>query len=439
MSDPNDISPEPGTSPQPDVLLVPAEFFFVERVEVPSAVTPGELADYAELSMESLAPFPLEQLRWGFLAAPDGRRLLIYAALNERLKRAGYKDLESHTWVLPDFASLHGARFAEAVEIVLHNETHDTRIFHPGGEELPVSVRSSPRHAHGERPPEGARPSAPAPSGAGDPQPSPDAPGRQPGSAAPDTSPDKVLRLRLLPVKLTEKSLPVFHFETLGEAPVDGHWSPLSPGEAELWQADIRPAAYKSVERKARRTTAWITRIMGYAALFALCLVLLEGLLFAGQLWLGTREAKVAAQSTAVRRIEDKQSLMNKLEQVARNELRPIAILRAANNIRRTLGETGIEYDETVIESGNRLTIEGKANTINELNAYTEALRQSGSFELIETKQLTRSGKTTFTATLDYLHGSADVGASLVKTDAAEPDSPDAQGPMPETEGSEEE
>lgn len=96
---------------------------------------------------------------------------------------------------------------------------------------------------------------------------------------------------------------------------------------------------------------------------------------------------------------------MNKLEQVAQNELRPIAILEVANQIRIDLKSSGIEYDEVVIEGLNRLTIEGKASTIKELNEYTNALRESGNFQLVENpKSITRSGKTTFTATLDYLH-----------------------------------
>ena len=95
---------------------------------------------------------------------------------------------------------------------------------------------------------------------------------------------------------------------------------------------------------------------------------------------------------------------MEKLEQVAQNELRPIEILDAANQIRISLGSRGIEYDEVIIEGSNRLAIEGKANSINELNEYTQALSNSGNFQLVESpKSITRSGKTTFTATLDYL------------------------------------
>ena len=144
---------------------------------------------------------------------------------------------------------------------------------------------------------------------------------------------------------------------------------------------------------------------MGYAAIFAIALVVLEGLVFAGEFWLGSRTAKIDEQASNVSRIEDKHSLLNKLDQVAQNELRPIAMLTAANEIRIALGKTGIEYDETIIERSNRLTIEGKASTINELNVYTESLSQSGKFQLVgEPKYITRDSKTSFTVTLDYTH-----------------------------------
>jgi Tfp pilus assembly protein PilN len=401
---PSTITPEPESAPQPDaleVLVLPAEYFFIEQVEVPSALAANELADFAELSIEAIAPFPLEQLRWGFLTAPDGNNILIYAALRDRLKRAGHGDLETYTWVLPDFATLHGARFSRDVEVTLAGEAFDTCFFHPSGEAIPENIRSQPLDA-----------TAPTASG-------------------------QSLRLRALPVALTEKGTPIFQFETVGEEPASGHWSPLKPDEATLWQADIRPADYKSVERSARRTTALVTRILGYAGLFALLLILLEGLIFGGQFWLGTRQAKIDAQSTDVRRVEDKQTLMNKLEQVAQNELRPIAILEAANQIRINLGDTGIEYDEVKVEGGNRIEIEGKSNTINELNAYTESLRQSGNFKLIDTPESsTRSGKTTFKVNLDYIHSApepeADVGAPLVTPAEAQPAEPVAT-PKPTT------
>ena len=369
MSEPTQTAPEPESVPLPDVLVLPAEYFFIEKVEVPTALAPAELADFAELSMEAVSPFPLDQLRWGFLIAPDGQHLLIYAALKERLKLAGHTELETYTWVLPDFTTLQGARFTRDTEVVLEGEHYTTSFLLPSGEASPENIRSLPA-----------------------------------GSDTPHSK-GQSIHLKLLTVKLSEQSIPTFKFETIGESPADGLWSPLEPDEASLWNADIRPSSFKTVERSARRTTSLVTRIMGYAAIFAIVLIVFEGLLFLGDFWLGTRTAKIDEQATPVRRIEDKQSLLNKLDQVAQNELRPIAMLTAADEVRTALGTTGIEYDETIIDSSNRLTIEGKANTINELNLYTKSLRQSGKFQLAEDpKYITRDSKTTFTVTLDYTY-----------------------------------
>lgn len=377
-TEPSDPLPQREALPEDDeVRILPSEFFFIERVEIPAALEAGELDDFAELSIESLAPFPLEQLYWGFLCDLPSQSLILYATPRERLKRAGHESLESYTWVLPDFACLLGARFAETVDVVLQTTGPGTRLQFSGGEGLPLLVEALAAGNAASDPP--ASTSTPR------------------------------LELRLTQLKTDEKARPTFEFETLGGPDVEGHWSPLSPDEAALWRADIRPADFKASERSSRRTTAWISRLLSYAALFACLLIVLEGLLWAGQAWLDSLENKIAAQTTAVRRVEDKQSLTNKLEQVAQNELRPIAILEAANQIRLDLGNTGIEYDEAVIEGSNRITIEGKANTINELNAYTDSLKASGTFTLVGSpRQITRSGKTTFSVTLDYEHPPAE-------------------------------
>lgn len=381
-TEPTHLSPENETVPEmPDVRILPAELFFVERIEIPSALETGELDDFAELSMENLAPFPLEQMNWGFLCDSQNQTLVLYAALKDRLKRAGYEALEDHIWVLPDFACLLGARFAQPVEVLLTTPGHNTHLAFPEGQELPIVVES---------------------------------PGTVDAQA--DRSENETparIELRLIQPEVDEKARPTFRFETLGETTIEGHWSPLTPDQASLWRADVRPASFKIAERSARRTTALITRILCYAAVFALVLVCLEGFLWAGQFWLGTQERKIDSQTTAVRRVEDKQSLTNKLEQVAQNELRPIAILEAANQIRLNLGKTGIVYDETVIEGRNRITIEGQADTITEFNNYTDSLNDSGTFTLVGSpRQNTRRGETTFTVTLDYQHPTVDGDAA---------------------------
>lgn len=361
------------TTEAQELLILPADLFFVEHVDIPVGLESAELDDFAELTLEGLAPFPIEQLNWGFLVDRAEQTMLIYATPRERLRRAGYSDLELYTWVLPDLACLHGARFSADVAVTLSTESGSSYLTYAAGEGLPLQVNQlPPAHTTG-------------------------------ATQNSDLKPQ--LELRLVDATLNEKGRPTFQMETVKSAPLEGGWTPLTPTESTLWRADIRPCAYKTTERNLRRTTAYITLAIRYAALFALLLILFESLLWAGQTWLGTQQAQIDSQLTAVRRLQDKQDLINKLEQVAQNELRPISMLEIANQIRVSLGDTGIEYDETIIEGSNRITIQGKANTINELNNYIEALGRSGSFIRVgDPQQITRAGRTTFSVTLDYLH-----------------------------------
>ncbi len=382
----NEAPTTPNTTPEAleaeQVLRLPGHLFFVESVELPPALEAEEIADFAELTVESIAPFPIDQLNWGFLYTDDATTLLIYAAHRDRLKKCAGDQLETYAWVQPDFASLVGARFPEATEIALVAEDCLTIAHFETGAEAPYAILSHP-FDHDDNL----------------------ATAIKALSAEIENSPTiyKKLVIRLVDTEVNEQGLPTFHFAELdGTAHTDyGHWSSLSPSEKTLWQADIRSAAFKTSERSARRTSALLTKITAWAALIGLLLILMEGILFGANMWSASKQKRISQQQPAVARIEDQQTLMNKLEQVAQNELRPIAILEALNQAR----PDGIYFTSTDAEGENRITIDGIANTINDLNRYTESLSRSGNFELIGTpKSITRSGTTTFSATLDYKH-----------------------------------
>ena len=369
--------------PQEEILILPGHLFFVESIKLPGALEAAEMDDFAELSLEGLAPFPVEQLRWGFLHSDASDAILLYATHQDRLKSLGHGRLDSYAWVLPDFATLDGAHFPKAATLLLEGDDSSSRIELPAGEGLPQSVTSRPEAKQ-----------LPA-----------------------TTTTDAALRLQLLPPAVSAEGLLTFHFEAIDPAQADavGHWRELQPAEAALWRADVRDGAFKAAERNNRRLTNWVTRATLYASLFALLLLLFEGLLFAGVLWVDARHTRIEAQTPEALRIQDKQSLMNKLDQVAQNELRPIAILSALN---RSRPKNSIHFNSAVIEGQNRITIDGVATTINELNAYVESLRQSGTFAMVDDpRYLTRGGKTTFSITFDYDH-------SATQSDAAPAGSP---------------
>jgi hypothetical protein len=235
------------------------------------------------------------------------------------------------------------------------------------------------------------------------------------------------LKIRPQSCELNEQGLAKFTQASCNDSRSDleyGSWLTLSPTEKQLWQADVRSADFKETERNARRLGALLLRITGWAAIFALVLIGAELLLLGCQTWLNTVNQQLSSQRNAVLTIQDKQALMNKLDQVAQNELRPIEIFTAANNDVRKQINYGIEYDSAIVEGDNIITIEGKAASINALNRYADSLKKSEQFELISGPEfITRSGNTTFTVTLAYTHMEAPQPEPLPE-EAAEVTSP---------------
>jgi len=363
------------------VICLPGHLFFVESVELPPALEESEISDFAELTVESLAPFPIEQLNWGFLHQLDASSILVYAAHRDRLKSQKIEKLEDYTWAVPDFATLAGAHFPENTEVTLIADRNTTLLHFDAGSEIPSFVASAPN--------KNQSPSATIKA--------------LRSESATSAAYRRKLCVQLIASSLNDRDLPTFEFSEEGTngGEAYGHWQTLSPSETALWNADVRTLDFKNTERSARRTSRLLTKVTAWVAIFAVLLLGLELLMFAANAWLTTQTDQISAQAPTVAKIQDRQALMSKLDQVALNELRPIAILEALNTSR----PAGIYFTSTETGGENRIKIEGIASTINDLNNYTAILGKSGVFALVEPPEsLTRRGITTFKVTLDYTH-----------------------------------
>ena len=389
MIDSKPTSTPTETAPAEQVLVLPGHLFFIESIEVPVELEPSEIQDFVELSLESVAPFPVDQLNWGYLYNEESPNILLYAAHRDRLKNAGYTDLQSYAWVLPDFATLTGACFPDETLVALESTNNLSLCLFEKGMSIPRTVLVAPLvdDAALDQVLKATK-------------------------ALKDSAPDLpstavTLNIRTGAIELSEQRLPTFNQESADDSRNDleyGAWTTLEPTEAQLWQADVRSADFKGTERSARRLGALLLSITGWAALLAVAFIVAEIVLIASSAWLGTLNTQIESQRTAVETIEEKQALMVKLEQVSQNELRPIAMLEAANNIRLNQ-KLGIEYDNAVIDGQNHITIEGKATSINALNTYIEKLKQSDHFEIVTDHEArTIGGQTTFRVTLGYTH-----------------------------------
>ncbi len=399
-------------TPAEQVLTVPGYLFFSESFDIPEDLDDSELADFAELSLESIAPFPLDQLLWGFIRGTDSNRILLYAAHRDRIKSANLNDLDTYDWVLPDFAMLAGALFPEDTEILLESEASLTRLNFETGIEQPhsiISLKSEGVDSTSSTIQKLERLCPPSP-----------------------TKPRR-LHIKLGNSEIDDQGQCVFKFESIDSPDRDsefGKWVELKPSDESLWTADIRSLEFKQNERKNRQTSAFLSKIGGYAAVFAILLFLAEILLIGGNIWKKSLDAKIVNRAPAVRTIEDKQSLMNKLEQVAQNELQPIKILSVLNKVRLNQ-KLGIHFTEAEIEGENRVTIEGISQTVNELNRYKDILLSSGEFSLLDQpKSMTRGGVTTFTLSFSF-----DASAETNNSNEAPPIAEESSNENSELEG----
>ncbi len=361
-------------------LTLPGYLFYVESIEIPAGIEVAELDDFAEISLEASSPFPIEQLLWGYLHAEDADSILLYAAHRDCVKRAGFEEINSYAWVLPDFAPLVSTFFPIDTEVLVQGPNSLSLLHFAKGQSVPsyVNVRQLSHEDEFEDAHETLR------------------------KAAPQLN-DRAARLNLAPSGQTvdEKGSATFSFDVTKEASAPDspeQFTELSPTQDQLWQADVRTQEFKKNERNARRLGNWLVRITGWAAIFAILLVIGEGLSYGSTILLENRDAKASAQATTVAQIEERDSLKNKLEQIEQNDLQPISMLRALNNIR----PSGIHFTGATIEGQNEAIIDGIAGGINEFNNYITQLKQTGQFEILKDNSKRSGAKTSFMVQLSY-------------------------------------
>ena len=78
--------------------------FFCRRVAIPADIDESELESFLQLQVESLSPFPLEHLQYGFIVDGSRRFAFLYSAYRRSFDSATVGDWESRDVVIPDFS-----------------------------------------------------------------------------------------------------------------------------------------------------------------------------------------------------------------------------------------------------------------------------------------------------------------------------------------------
>ena len=78
--------------------------FFCRRVEIPGDVENDELDSFLHLQLESLSPFPLEHLQFGFVTDASRQFAFLYAAYRRSFERSVATSWDEQEAVIPEFS-----------------------------------------------------------------------------------------------------------------------------------------------------------------------------------------------------------------------------------------------------------------------------------------------------------------------------------------------
>jgi len=366
--------------PERHVCLAPGHVFFSAAFDVPHEVDSAALADFAELSLESVSPFPIDQLAWGFLHHPRSRRVLCYGTPLSRLASLGFDDLDTCFQAFPGFIAVFGSVPERPVTVLVHHGASLSALLFDAGDPVPRKVISIAAGADdlvtdqailAERETLLKRLPADAP-------PPEDAVHVAEGCTI-DGSGRITFRLRHLQPKTADGDAP----ETLNTLPRD-------PGF--IWGADLRDRAFAATQRRNRAFSAKLWRTTQAAGIFLALLILFQLANWGTSAWIGLLEARIRRQAPVANAIQNQMDLADRLAQSANEDIRPIDMLTAVNDTR----PAAVYFTRASSNRFDALRVEGRASNVQAVNDYVRSLEAKDYVGAVENNPQTRGGETEF-------------------------------------------
>lgn len=365
--------------PPPAILMVPGECFFTRGLELPEGMAAADVPGFAELSIESLAPFPLDQLAWGYLCHEDSRRIFLYATSQAALRKTGIEKMEAHFHVFPSFIALFGKSFEKPAIAFLATARTLTALYFNAHDPVPLKSFSLPLPQ-----PEDGEDSSGADRLA---QTQRDLLARLPTEGF---TPENTVWVAGAILEHNGRLRAGLH---LPDQPgrIEAHALPLSHDA--VWAADLRSGDFAVKEQRQRQLSSRLWRSLQVASLAFVVLLALQLLSLGWGFWNKFRQNRIEAQTQTVQRIENDFSLLNRMEEFSQRELKPFSMLDLLNQHR----PAAVYFTSVQSESWNRLKIEGLASNLEEVNQYANRMRAAPGIESLNIeKTQTKQGKAGF-------------------------------------------
>jgi len=353
------------------VAMLPSEAFFCRTVEIPQGTQASEVGGFAQLDLESRAPFPVENLAWGFVAV--GGRALIYAATMERASAGLEKGLEPLRFALPAFLPfcLETPPAVDTVRICVSGDSASA-LFMNAGKSLPSKIVSC-KLAEAVR-----------------------ADDRE---AVLKARPAILEMLGLAKEKVVEENI-----RFLGKVEADGEESVVFgikivgpstsadlatriSGDA-LWNADARGRTFAASARESRRKDyfAWLALAAAGWTAAALAVALVATAVFS--ITAGVYRSEAKKHRAEVEQLQNKADFATSLEGATERVLKPFSMIGVANMTR----PRAVCFDKVSSSDWNTLRIEGRAERSELVQTYIEQLGKDANVREVRTLRTSSTG-----------------------------------------------
>jgi hypothetical protein len=329
--------------PPPKVALLPDGLFFIRAVDVPAEVTPVELGTRVELALETLAPFPLAQLYYGYFWTPGSGSALIFAAYRRRFTAEQVAGWDGVELVMPAFAALLGGPVAPATTALLSSPEGLTAIHWDSGP-VPAQVMFQPL---------------------------------LPEASEEDRALARDELLRRLPsreiVDLVGPPQPepaLSDRETVFRC---GSWVSRLPREAAT-ALDMRDKDELLHLRRGRARALLLWHVLVGCLVAAGLMAVGEVALLGGGLWETTRLTRLHAQAPGVDQIITAQSLGNRINELSTKRLLPLEMLTLIVGSHLELKPASVVLTRMYTNGDLGLTVEAQTSNGGDINVYQNAL-----------------------------------------------------------------
>jgi hypothetical protein len=372
-----------GGPPPPRVALLPDAVFFSRSVSVPASATRADVVAQVGLVLESLSPFPLSQLYFGYYWPAGADRALAFASYRRRFTAEQLSEWAGAERVMPAFAAILGCGAKPATTVILSSPEGLTAV-HWDSEEVPSVVLHQ--------------------------------------TLAPDAPAEARAEARERLIKAAGEALSVVDAPSpLAAAPGGDRELVFEAGPlrsrlpSDVAAAlDIRDRADLAALAKARRRDVALWRAAVGALALCLILTLGEAALVGAGLWEKARIAKVAAQRSTVTHIMEEQDLAGRIDELSTKRLLPLEMISAVSpEVAMPKGAPAIQFLRATTPALNTIQIEAQTNNAGEIAGYKSAIEHTPSVDRVEIRdQRARDNVVTFTLIITFKPGALVPAAS---------------------------